>query len=364
MSAAQKTSRITCDHCGTTFDGTPSQIWHKKEGNRKTYCSIACRYAARRKHPKPNNEPCQHCGKVFFSKTSKKFCSMDCYKKSDQFLEMLRENTKRCREDPLIREKHAQAARNGAMIKCLECGNEFYARESLIGKKKYCSRPCYRSHMAKRFDRWIADPKQVALPQCYDEFLDQEELECIIDGCDWKGKHLSTHINLAHGLNASDFKRAAGFNLTSGIVSRPLSERMSERRLQGIALRGVNPEFQKIIESAPKGSNTSGYRSKEAKEHATKGRLLDSRKGPAKTCRGCGNEFTQSSVYGKTIYCSTKCRDLHYLEKDRRAATMMCSRCGKEFVGSIYQHRREKKSLPVYCSKRCSNSVNGAIKKK
>ena len=83
--------------------------------------------------------------------------------------------------------------------------------------------------MAKRFDRWIASPKNMYSPQCYDEFMTQEELPCLIEGCDWVGVHLGLHVNQAHGIAARDFKRATGFNYGTGLVGIELHKIMSNR---------------------------------------------------------------------------------------------------------------------------------------
>ena len=83
--------------------------------------------------------------------------------------------------------------------------------------------------MAKRFDRWIANPQTLALPQAYDEFLTGEELPCLVEGCNWRGQWLSLHMNYTHGVPADEFKRAAGFNLKSGIISGPMREALAQR---------------------------------------------------------------------------------------------------------------------------------------
>ena len=59
--------------------------------------------------------------------------------------------------------------------------------------------------MNKRYDRQIASPDKLQLPQGYDGCLDREQLNCLVDGCGWVGKHLSTHMNIAHGIKADEF---------------------------------------------------------------------------------------------------------------------------------------------------------------
>ena len=82
----------------------------------------------------------------------------------------------------------AQTRSPAARYRLYQCGAKIKNRNYI---KKFCSKDCRRLHYAERFDRWVANPETLALPQCYDEFLMQEELPCLIDGCEWKGKHLA-----------------------------------------------------------------------------------------------------------------------------------------------------------------------------
>jgi len=219
---------LTCGHCSAVFIGSDSQARKVKYEQRTVYCSDTCMHAAigaKLRKPIPNQGPCGTCGQEFFSRTSKQFCNIKCYTKSNLFTEMLEKSREKSMSPESI-EKRAAAARKGENVQCIECGEEFYQKREGNSRpaKKYCNTICYRSYMAKRFDRWIANPQVMALPQCYDEFLDREDLDCIVDGCNWRGKHLSLHINNTHGIEAKQFKRAAGFNLNSGLVSKDLSQ--------------------------------------------------------------------------------------------------------------------------------------------
>jgi hypothetical protein len=161
--------------------------------------------------------------------------------------------------------------------------------------------------MAKRFDRHIANPEAINLPQGYDAYLDQETLRCPVDGCDWHGHHLSIHVNQMHGITADELKRAAGFNKSSGLVSKGLAIRLQDRTKQGVA---VMPEYwTKENQSFPKWNRTT--LSNEAKEHYAKARALAGA-GPIRMCFGCGCEFQQSTPFGKSKYCSKQCRSDHY----------------------------------------------------
>jgi len=150
-----------------------------------------------------NCGPCPTCGKTFESRyRGKKYCTLECYSKSPELLERLKL-------------KHI---RTGENTTCIECGKEFYVKKSRSqrGSGKYCSTICYRKFMEKRFDRWIASPEKLSLPQNYDEFLTLQELPCLVEGCEWRGNFLSLHMNFTHGIARREFKKIAGFNLKSG----------------------------------------------------------------------------------------------------------------------------------------------------
>lgn len=295
---------MQCVHCSREFEATASQIRHFKYDKRPAYCSDLCRYTARsiRLYKPVPKWTCKKCGNEFSSKKEKFFCSLSCYTKSDQFKELSAANRK-ASLSPEIRDKVAQTLRTGETIQCQECGKDIYKKKSLSGKK-FCSVVCSRSFFSKRFDRWIANPETLALPQNYDEFLDQEELPCIFEGCEWVGKHLSLHANSSHGVSRDEFKRVAGFNLHSGIVSKPLAETLRGRDLQGLAI-DEKMRHAPWSEKTPLGRGR--YISLEAREHQRKVRALVSH-GPDRTCEGCGAVFTQETPFGRQVYCSVACR--------------------------------------------------------
>lgn len=269
---------LSCGHCASRFVGSDSQAWKVKYEKSVVYCSYACRHAALRQKfskPAPNMGACGSCGEVFYSKTAKKFCNLTCYLKSDQYAEMMVESRAKAATEESI-EKRAEKARKGMNVRCLDCGELFYQKRETKSHltKKLCSRVCYRSYMSKRFDRWIANPKDVALPQCYDEFLDQNQLECIIEGCDWKGHGLSAHVNMIHGYPATDFKKAAGFNLTTGVISKDFAIKLRARPNQDFNFRNLTDEQREIallaaIE-AMKSPSRIIYKSREGAEHRAK----------------------------------------------------------------------------------------------
>lgn len=313
---------LRCGHCSSIFRGSDSQAWKVKYEKRTVYCSSICRSAATRNRlskPIPNRGACPVCNQTFYSRTAKIYCSLDCYVASPQFAKVTEaaRNASRSLES---RSKMAESLRKGEDAQCLNCGSHFYRKKS-TARRKFCTTSCYRSYLADRFDRWVADPQGMALPQCYDEFLDQEELRCVVSGCQWSGAHLTVHMNMAHGVRGDEFKRAAGFNLGTGVVARPLAEALQQRPLQGVALQTELPDdvLAKAHAALDKGRYLGHlYRSREASEHKMKARaLLREQAGPVRTCRGCEQEFRQTSVLGRTLYCTVECRDRTYAEARR-----------------------------------------------
>lgn len=296
---------LTCNHCKCTFAGTARQVKSVVYEGKNTYCSSACRYSFIREKfsiPMPNRGACGGCGEEFYSRREAKFCGMKCYTGSTQFTDMLADSRAKFTTPEIIAKRAASQLR-GEGKPCLECGSNVYVKKSEL-KKKFCSKGCYRSYMAKRFDRQIASPDQMTLPQGYDAFLDRNELNCLITGCDWTGKHLSVHMNAAHGIRADDFKRAAGFNKSTGVVSKDSAQALRERSLQGVAL---DCTAWGTAESMTAMNNRIKYNSTEGSEHRAKARALAGN-GPSRTCSGCGCVFTQSTPFGKTLYCTKECR--------------------------------------------------------
>ena len=322
---------LECGHCCCKFKGSDSQAWKVKYEKQTVYCSTVCRNAATGQKAREQAVregkrlrkgvlagPCKTCGKMFESRIDKMFCSMDCYTKSEQFKNMVAENRKKAGSSESIA-RRAQAAKLGQDIPCLECGTDFYQKRPSKGRpvRKFCGTSCYRSYLAKRFDRWVANPEGLALPQCYDEFLDKEELACVVEGCDWHGQWLTLHTNQTHGIRAEEFKRAAGFNLSTGVIARPLAQALCQRANVGVALNHDGSALDLARAALANGQNLNiRYRSLEGREHAKKARAMWG-PGPTRHCAGCGKVFTQSTPAGKALYCSVECRDAHYAAERR-----------------------------------------------
>lgn len=318
---------LLCGHCNAKFKGSDSQARKVKYEHRIVYCSGVCRSAgmSNKAQERAIEEgkklrkgaligPCKNCGQMFESRIDKMYCTLRCYIKSRQFREMQSQYWGPSTE---IRKKMAESRKTGKDVPCLECGEVFYQKRSLNGRpvKKFCNQTCYRSFFAKRFDRWIANPESMALPQCYDEFLDREVLACVVEGCGWKGRHLTLHVNQSHGMKADEFKRATGFNLSTGVIARPLAEALRDREIIGVALMDadVRSSMQQLAQDALL-KNPVRYRSLEGKEHALKSRAMLGH-GPQRLCIGCGIDFQQSTPCGRALYCSPSCRDGVYAKR-------------------------------------------------
>ncbi len=96
-----------CKSCGTIIYSMPNQ--------NKEFCSNKCKYIGRKKY-----KICKLCGKSFFKKSAKYYCSISCSNKA---------NWKNKRN----------------MVKCRVCRKEFNVPPRIVkmGKGKYCSRDCY-----------------------------------------------------------------------------------------------------------------------------------------------------------------------------------------------------------------------------
>lgn len=334
-----------CTGCGKIFSLTKKQQFNNRHG-RSIYCSKECYWIKGRGFQYGGHKAvCKTCGKEFISRIKGKiYCNMKCYWNDPRALERLR--------------KRNIARSISIKTKCAYCDAELIIKPAKIGKRNFCNHSHYRFYLADRFDRWIASPQAIALPQNYDEFLSQEELPCLIEGCDWSGKSLSQHMNFEHGITADQFKRLAGFNLKSGIVTPELSEQMRNSALSRIARIGMFPIGD------PRNGKRSDYISLEAKEHFAKARMLLLAEPISKTrtgtCRWCGKDVPQP-YFSRKLYCSIQCRSEFY---KAQKYPLVCSQCGNRFGGSQHQQRRANRNLEVFCSLSCRQAHNGAFPKK
>lgn len=310
---------MTCCECGESFVGTDSQARKLKYDKRKAYCSKVCsRLVTNRKRaltrdlkfPKVLVGKCPTCEKDVYSRASIIYCNDACYQKDRSAVALA---AAAARELLLVANPELRKANviPENFNNCVEC-NERFSTRGKRSTQKYCSHSCYRRYKAKRFDRWNANPKELRTITSYDDFLAQDELYCIVKGCDWTGKHLSVHVVQEHGITSRDFKRLSGFNFGSGLVCKGTVDKLRARPLQGVA---ITREYEQEAKEA-QGDLTAPRQqySNEARESAVKGRIiaLERKDAPRKNCFYCQEEYAQSTVFGRSKYCSVVCRDKQY----------------------------------------------------
>lgn len=293
---------------------------------------------------------CQHCGQQFRSHQAKSFCSIGCYLKSDLSKEIMAK----------AREESAKARGveigKRYIVTCLHCGKEKevlpnrhkprnYVRKNGKVKRctpqKFCSRTCMRAWLSSRFDRHVANPEGIALPQCFDEFLSRDELPCIIDDCDWRGHNLSSHANFAHGITADELKEMAGFNKSTGLVSSAMSQELSARSAgKGNPLMAELADLEAI--RAPRGSPRL-----EAIEHVVKAQAIMDR---TAVIEG-GKRWREANP--------EKCKELGRRGMEATKGQFVirsCAMCGQEFHAPKFGTHR-------HCSDVCRNSSKRKVQK-
>jgi hypothetical protein len=350
--AALVSAGVICVHCKAHFHPTESQARHLIYRGSQPVCSKACMLAVKwgaSYRPTQENGPCPSCGKMFYAKNQeKKFCNLTCYSRH-----LADTSTLKCRGQKGAAAVAAKAAsvRAADPSTCMHCGrplSESYRHLRKLKAAKFCNQSCYRSFMAERFDRWLANPETLALPQCYDEFLDREVLTCPIRGCTWSGQWLSAHVNRAHGFPAPDFKRAAGFCKGSAIITPSLAKTLRSRErseAQDAVVQRLKDGFG--------GSTPGGYRALEAIEHVRKSRLTlrDTEQGPLLICEGCDTEFV--ATWGtRPKYCSVECRTSTYHARHKvPAPELTCRECGRSFT------RNPSGRHQIYCTVKCRDAA-------
>lgn len=220
----------------------------------------------------PPRGVCSFCGVIFRSADPNKlYCKLACYVASGNNPVMKLTAAERAaasrKGHEAIRRRNAELA---VTLPCDHCGDAVTMKPSKAKKRKlwaFCGRVCYRAFLSERFDRFIANPESVALPQNYDEFLDRTELPCPVEGCSWAGKHLSAHARIVHLVDARSFKEQLGFNVSSGLVSKDVAQAMSD----AATVRGQNG----LVPGCGVTLTPGRKMSLEGKEHLAKWRALN-----------------------------------------------------------------------------------------
>jgi len=329
----------TCGWCEKQFSLMSRNQLSAMNQGKAIYCSEACRSQVQYERKLSTIGPCPECGKMFQSSQPKRFCSIECYAASPELAERLAKYNDAKKLPPNV---------------CPNCECEVTKK-----KRKFCNDICRREFFASRFDRWIASPQGLALPQCFDEFLTQESLPCLIAGCDWVGQKLGHHVNVVHGITAEKFKEIAGFNKSTGLTTPAVflarSEMLKMKWEEG-KLEQLRP-FEPGHESVP-------HKSKlrlEGREHVKKARVIAMLTMAANEttgkCRECG-ETMSLGLNGQRLYCSTKCRSVFYSKQ--RIAELICDYCGSAFEAKREQVARRRNGLKVCCSNDCRYAMNMA----
>ena len=357
-------TEVTCVICGKKKMHPPSRA-----AGRKT-CGMDCLVEYRKRNGNSGIEadrgvafinamqgPCPTCAAMFRSKHKKKYCSMKCHTSSSEFQIRIRAQAESINSTKRV----AAGISNGERLSllCLQCGEQFFVRTA-DRNNRWCTRSCWRKYLSDRFDRWVANPQEIALPQCFDEFLSQTEIPCLVDGCNWVGLSLGHHVNFAHGIGAAEFKERAGFNRNTGLIGSELAKYLSIAGQGRMAQRMTDGFIPSGYKGKPGIAPTSP--SLEAREHAAKARALKLASyvpDPEKCikCRMCGTPVMQPAMGWKN-YCNKKCRS-QWLGRKQHELT--CDQCGMAFLGSQNQKRRAGRGEPVCCSLDCRSKRNVGI---
>ena len=326
--AERKTLQIhkfKCANCGVDFESmNRSQLASARNG-RNVYCGTTCRkkmdIKLQQLRPGPHVcGPCPTCGKEFQSKTkNKRFCSLDCYTKSDELLSRLAANS----------------ALQAMEWKCHHCG------EDATRKRKFCNDFCRRRFFAERFDRFIANPEVIALPQNFDEFLNKDELPCLIKGCEWIGVGLSHHVNFYHGIEPDKFREMVGFNKGTALMGVAARQRRSEV-MHDLIDNGVITPCTFPIEQC---SKVRGGVRLEGAEHWKKAMAIN---GGMQKLISAGAKRAKS-LEGRKLSSETAKRTHEQMPK----ITRVCQECSKQ-----YETPQNHKNRSKYCGLKCRNASN------
>lgn len=251
---------LECGHCKNIFHGTTSQARHVKYEKAIVYCGNECRHQSQRERFKKRKLfTCVGCGEKFESTpcSAKKYCTQECYRASENF-KNIRDNAL---EKANLQNKQSHLEKiEEQSIECRFCKTVFYRPPHSIGAG-FCSRECASKYY--QTDEHANDARSsvvIKKPKNYKKFRESGEINCIVEGCGWFGHALSTHMRLAHGFTADEAKMAGGFNISEGLTSKDLREKLADRELVGVALD--NSDYVDFYH----GNKRSDYVSDESRE--------------------------------------------------------------------------------------------------
>lgn len=300
----------------------------------------------------PVRGPCKVCKRIFRSFGARLYCSMDCYTHDPEAMERLR---KRSKADAEKRRAAAGLPPGPIKTECRQCGTEVVAK-CLSKVRKFCGKTCQRRWYAERFDRWIANPESIALPQNYDEFFTRETLPCPVAGCSWEGKSLGYHVNVAHGVTADRMRELLGCNRKTGLCTPDVSDFRSQLARQLIQDGILAPLADISMYRQPRHDVRREGIERQKKVSAE---LVTTPSGRKLPCRNCGKEVDQMLI-GQRLYCDDRCRSEWYRKSGERDPAS-CAWCGREFLASAHQTKAMRKGkTKVFCDVRCRQKHNSA----
>lgn len=317
--------RFQCSNCGQMFESSNRGQLGSVRAGRNVYCNQECYTAmtvrlARSRPGKHVCGPCPTCGHEFLARTkTRRFCSLKCYVDSGEAAARLRPFNEARAKDWI----------------CRCCGKE------APRKRQFCDDFCRRRFFAERFDRFIANPEDIALPQNFDEFLDQDELPCLVAGCDWIGARLGQHVNLYHGIDQAKFREMVGFNVRTalcGVADRKQRSATMRRLIEaGVIIPGSYP----LQECSKK---ERGPLRLEGREHWQKAMVIA--------------QIPQKLADGALAYVRSEEGRKKASERMRQTMaeapkiTLICQECEKPYETLKMFERRGK-----YCGQYCANAA-------
>lgn len=322
--------KFKCANCELEFESMDrGQLASSRKG-RNVYCGAICskEMDVKLQRLRPGRHvcgPCPTCKELFQSKTkNKRFCSLDCYVKSEELLSRLAANS----------------AKQAMEWKCHHCGSD------APRKRKFCNDFCRRRFFAERFDRFVANPEGIALPQNFDEFLNKDELPCLIEGCEWTGVGLSHHVNFHHGIEPDKFREMVGFNRGTGLMGVAARQSRS-KTMHELIEKGVIKPCAFPIEKCSKERKSLRL---EGAEHWKKAMVISGGMQKLKTAAADRSR----SPEGRKLASETAKRTHEQMPK----ITLVCQKCGRQ-----YETPKNQKNRSKFCELKCRNANGRELRK-
>ncbi len=143
-----------------------------------------------------------------------------------------------------------------------------------------------------------------------EDFIFEDEVHCVVKGCDWRGKSISHHISKAHNIKLIDLKDELGVGKNRGLMCNTTKRKFADHPVARMVKAG-EAEWLKQYQSDMTARN-AGRVERDARLRRKRKKVWED---IVSYCDNCGEEFiiSRDQYYSSyrinaPMFCSMKCR--------------------------------------------------------